>query len=392
MRGGHGMARRRFLGVLGTVTAAGASVGAVPAAAEPRSVPRPGSRTRRAYLGTYTSGQPNPGPGVGLADYDPATGQLTTTGVLAGVANPSFLALDAAGRTLYAVNEQADGGVTACAVTADGLRVRDAQPTGGADPCHLSVHPGGRFLLTANYTSGSVTVHPIRADGGLGAPCDLVQHHGSGPDPDRQAGPHAHMVRADPWARHVLAVDLGTDSVYAYALDPRTGRLRPVRQNRLAAGSGPRHLAFHPSGRICYVVNELASTVVVCGYHPATGALTPGATYPTAPTGDPGERNYPAEVLVSADGRFVYVSNRGHDSVAVFATDRDGAALRPLGSTPSGGHYPRHIALDPSGRLLVAANQGSGTVAAFAVDARHGTLAPLGRPLTTPTPVCALLT
>jgi 6-phosphogluconolactonase len=143
---------------------------------------------------------------------------------------------------------------------------------------------------------------------------------------------------------------------------------------------------------VCYVVNELASTIVACGYQSATGTLLPGEAHPTVPAGKAGERNYPAEVLVSADGRFVYVSNRGHDSVAVFGTDRDGATLQPLGSTPSGGHYPRHMALDPSGRLLVAANQLSGTVVAFAVDPQRGTLTPTGATLATPTPLCALLT
>ncbi|KAA2261208.1 lactonase family protein [Solihabitans fulvus] len=382
------MDRRRFLGLVGAGVGAGLLMGEGIGAAESGSLRTGG---HRVYLGTYTSGA-GAGTGVGLASYQPATGQLRSTGVLAGVANPSFLTLSADGRTLYAVDEQTDGSVTALAVdAAGGLRVLGTQSSGGADPCHLAVHADGRHLLSANYSSGSVAVHPIHPDGSLGARTDLVQHKGSGPDPDRQAGPHAHMVCPDPGGRFVLAVDLGTDTVYSYRLDPSTGRLKPRSTAALRPGAGPRHLAFHTSGRFAYVVNELDSTIVVCAYDPATGVLRPGKPQATVPAGAPASpRNYPAEVLVAGDGRFVYVSNRGHDSVAVFAVEAGGGTLRLLGATPVGGSFPRHISVDPTGRILFAANQKSNTVTSFLVDRQSGALTPSGTPLSTPIPVCVL--
>ncbi|MFT7840635.1 lactonase family protein [Saccharothrix sp. BKS2] len=338
----------------------------------------------RAYLGTYTT-WPGGGRGIGLGSYDPATGRLRATGVVEGVPNPSFV-IDA-GRYLYAVDEQADGAVTALAVGPDGVpEVINSQPTGGADPCHLALHRG--FLLSANYSSGSVAVHPVRPDGGLGERTDLVEHSGSGPDPERQEGPHAHQVLPDPSGEFVLAVDLGTDSVHGYRLGD-DGRLALVSTARLHPGAGPRHLAFHPSGRYAYIANELDSTVVVAGYR--RGVLSPGPKLSTLPEGAPtSPRNYPAEVVVSADGRFAYLSNRGHDSVAVFAVERGGAALRLVEATPVGGRYPRHITLDRAGRFLLAANQNSGDVTSFAVDRTTGKLRQVGS-LEVPIPVCVAL-
>ncbi|MET9519305.1 lactonase family protein [Streptomyces sp. NPDC002994] len=346
---------------------------------------------RRAYLGTYTT-QPGGGTGIGLASYRPRSGQLASTGVLTGVQNPSFLALSPDRRTLYAVDERAKGAVAAVRVGGGAPEVLGrARGTGGADPCHLSVHPDGRFLLTANYTGGSLSVHPIGRGGVLGEVADVVRHTGSGPDPGRQEGPHAHMVVTDPGGRYVVAVDLGTDTVHTYWLDPRSGKLRERQRAAMKPGAGPRHLAFHPSGRHAYVVNELDSSVVVCGYERRSGVLTPGAPQSTlGPGTELDERNYPAGVLVSPDGRFVYVSNRGHDSIAVFGVERGGAALRLVSVVPSGGSYPRHIALDPSGVLLFAANQKSGTVAVFRVDRGTGRLSPAGAVLAAPVPVCVL--
>ncbi|CAM5668287.1 hypothetical protein GCM10010329_35750 [Streptomyces spiroverticillatus] len=344
---------------------------------------------RAAYLGTYTT-QPGGGTGIGLATYRPDRGALASTGVLDGVANPSYLALAPDRRTLYAVNEQAQGAVTAMRL-GDGRppEVLGARSTGGADPCHLSVH--GRFLLSANYTGGSLAVHPRGRDGALGEASDLVRHQGSGPDPGRQEGPHVHQVVTDPAGRHILAVDLGTDSVYTYRLDERKGTLREIGRTATRPGAGPRHLVFHPAGRHVYLVNELDSTLVVCAYEPRTGMLTPGKPQPTLPRGTvPDERNYPAGVIISPDGRFVYVSNRGHDSIAVFAVQRGGAELRLVALTPSGGSYPRHIVLDPTGRLLFASHQKSGSVTTFHVDRRTGRLRSAGAALEFPVPVCVL--
>ncbi|WP_447006586.1 lactonase family protein [Saccharothrix isguenensis] len=331
--------------------------------------PEHGSRAEvPVYLGTYTSWEGG-GTGIGLGVYDGATGRLRATGVVEGVPNPSFVIAE--GRRLYAVNEQSDGAVTALEVGADGVpKVINSQSTGGADPCHLALHRG--FLLAANYSSGSVSVHPVRRDGGLGERTDLVVHEGAGPDPDRQEGPHAHQVVPDPTGEFVLAVDLGADSVFSYRLGD-DGRLTSVGSARLHAGAGPRHLAFHPSGKYAYIANELDSTIVVAAYD--RGVLTPGPKVSTLPAGAPTTpRNYPAGILVSPDGRNAYLSNRGHDSVAVFAVERGGAELRLVETTPVGGRFPRHITLDGSGRFLLAANQNSNNITTFAVHRSTGTL------------------
>jgi 6-phosphogluconolactonase len=348
--------------------------------------------TGRAYLGTYTTWDGG-GTGIAITTYDAGTGQLRSTGVLAGVPNPSLLIEAPSGKTLYAVNELTSGSVTAVSVGPDGtLKVINTQSTGGADPCHLSLDPSGRYLLSANYSSGSVSVHPVRADGGLGMRTDLVEVKGSGPDLDRQEGPHAHQVLPDSDGRYVLVVDLGTDSIHSYRLSA-DGTLSPVRTAKLHPGAGPRHLAFHPSGEFAYVANELDSTVVVAAYDSARGELTPGQRLSTLPAGVPSTpRNYPAAILVSPDGRFVHVSNRGHDSVTLFAVEQGGARLRLVETTPTGGAYPRHIALDPTGRWLFAANQNSDSVTSFRVDPATGRLTPVGSPFTTPTPVCVLPT
>jgi 6-phosphogluconolactonase len=374
--------RRRFLGAMGV--GAGMLVTGEAAAAQPRA-------ESRVYLGTYTT-WPGGGTGIGLASYDQTTGQLRATGVFPGVANPSFVI--ESGRTLYAVNEQSSGSVTSIAVGAGGgLRIINTQSTGGADPCHLALDPSGRYLLSANYSSGSVSVHPVKADGGLGARTDLVTHKGSGPDRERQEGPHAHQVLPDLAGKHLLAVDLGTDSVYSYQLDTTTGKLVLVGTAKVKAGAGPRHLAFHPTGAFAYIANELDSTIVAAAYDADRGVLTPGQALRTVPAGAPTTpRNYPAEVVVSADGRFVYVSNRGHDSVALFAVEQGGARLRFVETVPTGGKFPRHVTFDPSGRFLFAANQNSNTVTSFRVDPATGRLTASGVPLSSPIPVCVVPT
>ncbi|MEV0277000.1 lactonase family protein [Streptomyces sp. NPDC050610] len=393
------MGRRRLLGAV----AAGAVAGAVASGGTARAA-RPadlaaaaergrggGASGRPCYLGTYTSGGSG-GRGIGFAAYDGDTGRLTSTRVLEGVADPSFLALDPSGRTLYAVDEQDEGGVSAVRLSADGgARLLGRQPTGGAAPCHLSLHPGGRHLLSANYGSGSVAVHPIGRDGAVGARTDLVRHTGSGPDPERQRGPHAHQVLTAPDGRYILAVDLGTDAVHTYRLDESTGRLRHISRAATRPGAGPRHLTFHPSGRFAYLANELDDTVVACRYDPAAGRLTPGAPQPaTVPGPGGGVRNYPSQVLVTGDGRFAFLANRGRDCLTRYAVRDGGARLELLDAVPVGGAYPRHIAFSPSGSLLFAANQNSDSVTVFAVDRRSGQLALTGGKFTAPTPVCTV--
>ncbi|AWT46898.1 MULTISPECIES: lactonase family protein [Streptomyces] len=407
-----GWSRRRFAGALGAaaLTATGCGGGAEPtpsppeaasspsgdASAPPRSgaasapspetarrTPTGPSGPRPLYLGTYTSAEGG-GAGIGLAEYDPATGRITGRGTLRGVPDPSYLAVHPDGRTLYAVDEREDGAVTA--VRLADRRVLGSRSTGGAGPCHLSVHPSGRWLLSANYGSGSVAVHPIGPDGAPGERADLVVHTEPAPGPG-QEGPHAHQVVTSPDGRHVLAVDLGTDTVYTYRLDPRSGRLTEVARARTRPGAGPRHLTFHPGGRHAYLANEVDDSVAVCAYDPTTGRLTVGEPQGT---GSGQGTNYPAQILVTADGAYAFLANRGHDSIARFAVEAAGARLRLLDTVPVAGDFPRQIALSPDGRLLFAANQRSGTVSVFHVDRASGALRLAGEPFASPVAVCAL--
>lgn len=357
-----------------------------PAPAGHTAVPRPRG-DRPLFLGTYTSKEGG-GSGIGLGTYDPMTGQLTATGVVAGVADPSYLALAPSGRTLYAVDEQEQGGVTAVSLTPDAPpTVLGTRSTGGAGPCHLSVHPGGRWLLSANYLSGSVAVHPVdRATGALGERTDLVTHSSPPPGPG-QDGPHAHQIITAPDGRHVLAVDLGNDTVYTYRLDTSAGRLAEVSQAALRPGAGPRHLTFHPSGRFAYLANEVDNTVVVCGYDGGSGRLTPGEPQPTG-TG-PGT-SYPAQILVTRNGGFAFLANRGHNSLTRYAIEAGGARLRLLDTVPVDGDFPRQIAFSPDERWLFAANQKSGSVTVFSVDGRTGAVKSAGAPFAAPMPVCVL--
>ncbi|WP_055563569.1 lactonase family protein [Streptomyces atriruber] len=398
---GSGPGRRRFIGALvGTVTTA--AVASTSACASPDRASRERSgRTRsdtasdvahrprsegQLFLGTYTS-QEGGGSGIGLATYDDATGRVTGTGTLGGVPDPSYLALHPSGRTLYAVNEREQGGVTAVALSPDGEHdVLGTRATGGAGPCHLSVHPGGRWLLSANYGSGSVAVHPIEASGALGERTELVTHSSPPPGPGQQ-GPHAHQISTSPDGRHVLAVDLGNDTVYTYRLDEKAGSLSRVSYASLRPGAGPRHLTFHSSGRFAYLANELDNTVVVCAYDPATGRLTPGEPQPTG-TGE--GTSYPAQIVVTREGRFAFLANRGHNSITRYAIEGDGARLRLLDTVSVGGDFPRQLAFSPSQRLLFAANQKSSSVSVFQVDGESGALRLAGKPFAAPVAVCAL--
>lgn len=403
--GSGGLSRRRFVGTL----AGTAAVAALPAAtacdeapapadradtttpeattAETRPSAQPESRKpsgpRPLYLGTYTSAEGG-GKGIGLATYDPATGRITGAGTITGVGDPSYLALHPNGRTLYAVSEREDGAVTA--VRLADRKVLGSRSTGGAAPCHLSVHPSGRWLLSANYGTGSVAVHPIDASGALGERTDLVTHASPPPGPG-QEGPHAHQFLTSPDGGHVLAVDLGADTVYTYRLDQKAGTLTEAARARAKPGAGPRHLTFHPGGRYAYLANEVDNTVAVCAYDPGTGRLSIGAEQST---GTGSDTSYPAQIVVTPNGRYAYLANRGHNSLARYAVEADGARLRLLDTVPVSGDFPRQLALSPDGSLLFAANQRSSTVSVFHVDDRNGELRLAGEPFASPVAVCAL--
>ncbi|MEU5598334.1 lactonase family protein [Streptomyces sp. NPDC020298] len=389
-----GWSRRRFVGA----AAGTAAVVAVPSPAAPRGdAPAPGARPATArpergapersprplLLGTYTSVDGG-GTGIGLASYDPAAGRITGAGTVSGVADPSFLAVHPDGRTLYAVDERTDGGVTA--VRLADRKVLGTRSTGGAAPCHLSVHPTGHWLLSANYGSGSVAVHPIDTTGALGERTDLVTHSSPAPGPGQQ-GPHAHQIVTSPDGGHVLAVDLGTDTVYSYRLDATAGTLTEAARAHARPGAGPRHLTFHPDGRYAYLANEVDNTVTVCAYDPGTGRLTIGGPQST---GTGAGTSYPAQLLVTANGAYAYLANRGDNSLTRYAVEADGARLRLIDTVPVGGDFPRQIAFSPDGGLLFAANQRSGTVSVFHVDTGSGELRLAGEPFASPVAVCAL--
>ncbi|KUH40447.1 MULTISPECIES: lactonase family protein [Streptomyces] len=322
---------------------------------------------RRAFVGSFTSAG---GHGVTAAHLDPFTGALTPTGSAAEVADPSFLALGPGGTVLYAVCEIDEGAVAAFDVAGPAPRLLGApRPVGGAGPTHLAYAAG--HLVTAHYGSGGVSALPVGADGTPGPVAGLVRHRGHGPDPDRQAAPHAHQVVPAPDGRHLLTVDLGTDSVRVCALDPATGGLTVRGETALRPGSGPRHLAFHPSGAYVYVLSELAPTLTVCRWNGSTGALTPLDEVRLRPPGAPGV-GYPSALAVSPDGRFVWAAVRGDDTLAVLELDGDGERARPVATVSGGGHWPRDLVYDPRGRRLYVAHERSGDVTWYDVDPRTG--------------------
>jgi 6-phosphogluconolactonase len=326
--------------------------------------------------------------------FDLTTGTLTPLGQAAEIEHPSFLAIAPNRRFLYAVSEGSDAagsGVSAFAIdaTAGKLRLLNRQPAGGSGPCYVAVDAGGRNVLIANYNSGSVAVFPVAFDGALRPVSAFIQDCGSSVNPDRQQGPHAHCLTLGPDDRFAFACDLGLDKVMIFKFDAGAGSLTPT-QTPFAAvkpGSGPRHIAFHPNGRWAYVINEMASTVSVFACDPAAGALQEIQTESTLPKDFSGE-NADAEVAVHPSGRFVYASNRGDDSIAVFGCDPASGRLAWIERAPTGGKTPRHFEIDPTGGYLLAANQSSATVVIFCIDKSTGRLRPTGGLARSDYPMC----
>jgi 6-phosphogluconolactonase len=251
----------------------------------------------------------------------------------------------------------------------------------------VHVDRGGRHALVANYTGGTVAMLPVLADGALGEATATVRHEGSGTETARQSAPHPHCIVPDPANRFALVADLGIDRVVVYRLDADGGRLTRAAEGVLRPGAGPRHLAFGRDGRVVYVANELDSTVTAFRYDPETGALTAMRTVP-ASAGGAAARNYPADLHVHPSGRFVYVSNRGHDAIGVFAVDARTGELTPASQTPTGGSWPRNFGIEPDGRLLLVANQRGDSVVSFRVSDETGALTPTGHRVEIPSPVC----
>jgi 6-phosphogluconolactonase len=350
----------------------------------------------RVYIGTYTN---NHSAGISVGTLDSDTGHLEINDVaVTGIENPSYLTLDGPRRRLYAVSEvteflgQSGGGIVAYALDADTgwPTLLNSKSSGGEGPCHLSVDAAGRFVLAANYGSGSVAMLPLDADGALTeASGDVVPHQGSGVHPTRQVGPHAHCVLSDSAGKFALAADLGLDRILVYAIDAHSGRLLPQEQLgvNLRPGAGPRHLVFSPDSHNLYGINELDNTVTVWEYESETGRLHEVQTVSTLPEGFTGV-SFASDIQMHPSGSYLYGANRGHDSLAVFAVARDTGRLTPRGHVPAGGQNPRGFGLDPSGAFLLCAHQDSNTIAVFAVNSRSGDLEPIGQVVSIPTPTC----
>jgi 6-phosphogluconolactonase len=380
--------RRKFLGLTGLGVFGLTLTGN-------RSFGRPFSSAQnvRLYVGTYTSGRSE---GIYICSFNPVTGEIKQVATVKGVANPSFLAIDRLRQHLYAVNEVEDfGGKPSGAVSAFRIAAKtgmltfiNQQPSMGGAPCYVIADNSRRFVLLANYSGGNVSVVPVR-DGTLGTPVDVVQHHRDSTGAEPQQVPHAHSIVFDKANRYVFAADLGLDRIMIYQFDSRQGKLKANDQPwaQLKSGAGPRHFTFHPSERWAYVINELDSTITAFAYDKARGRLNEVQTIDTLPSGFR-DRNSCADIHISPSGRFLYGSNRGHDSIAVFAIDPLTGKLTVVEHVPTGGKTPRNFAIDPSGGFLLAANQNSDNIVSFRIDPKRGTLQPTGHSIEIPTPVC----
>ncbi|HKE94981.1 MAG TPA: lactonase family protein [Povalibacter sp.] len=332
------------------------------------------------YFGTQST---PPLTGIALAHLDTRTGQLTTPTLVAQTPDPAFLVVHPDGKTLYICNTQTPGGLSAFAIQPSGaLSFLNHKVATGRGPSHVSIDRSGRYVFDANYGGGYVEVYSRKADGSLLERTAFVQHTGSSIHPERQTKPYAHWFSATPDDRFALAADLGTDHVMVYRFDDRTGTLQAGDPAFIAVtpGAGPRHIAWHPNGRQFYLIQELANAVTLYSWDAAAGTATAQQTVPTLPADFSGASTA-AEIAVHPNGRFLYASNRGHDSIALFALDAAGR-MTPKGHTSSQGKVPRYFVIDPTAHWMIVANQGSDNVAVFAVSPETGELTASGVPIT----------
>jgi 6-phosphogluconolactonase len=347
-----------------------------------------------AFIGTYTSKTESKG--IYSFHFDSGTGRLTSMAVAATTQDPSFLTVAPNEKYLYAVNELGEfNGKKSGAVTSYSLEPKSGKltqlnqvPSGGADPCYVSFDQTGKFLLVANYTGGSVSTFPVAHDGRIQPASAFVQHTGSGPNKERQEGPHPHYIASAADNRFVFVVDLGLDEVAVYHFDPAKGSLTPNHPPfaKLAAGAGPRHLAFHPNGKFAYVLSEVNSTVTALAYNSKNASFSTLQTLSTIPK-DFTAHNDTAEIVVHPSGKFLYASNRGRDSIAEFTIDPARGTLTLAGDFPTEGKTPRNFALDPTGQFLLAANQESNNIVVFRIDQSTGALTATGEVAQVPAPV-----
>lgn len=370
---------------------ASAQDGAVPDRAD--SAP---ARKISFYIGTYTGAKSK---GIYVSSLDPATGKVSPPELAAETVNPSFLAIHPNGRFLYAANEtdrfagKPSGAVSAFGIDAKTgiLSFLNQQASGGGAPCYLVVDKAGKSVLVANYGGGSVAVLPVQKKGDLGEATAFLQHHGSSVNPARQESPHAHSINLDPANRFAVAADLGLDKLLVYRFTPGTGLLAPHDPpwTAVTPGSGPRHLAFHPKGRFAYVINEINCTITAFAYRPERGELQALESVSTLPPGQAMQGSFStAEVQVHPSGKFLFGSNRGHNSIVVYAIDQKTGRLTYVENQSSQGKTPRNFGIDPGGLYLLAANQDSDNIAVFQIDANSGRLSPSGQAISVGSPVC----
>jgi 6-phosphogluconolactonase len=351
------------------------------------------------FVGTYTEKESK---GIYAYRFDLASSGMTPLGIAAETVNPSFLAIDPSHRFLYAVNEvqkykDANSGVVSTFaidypegdLRSGKLQLLNAVASRGADPCYIAFDKTGKYALVANYTGGSIAVFPVRADGQIGESSAFIQHVGSSVNRERQEGPHAHWIETTPDNRFAIAVDLGLDELLIYRFDERNGSLAPNNPPyaKLDPGAGPRHLSFHPNGKFAYVVNELQSSITAFSYDARLGRLRKLKTVSTLPKNFSGA-NDAAEIKVHPSGKFLFASNRGHDTIALFSIDRKTGALTQVDHFPTQGKTPRNFEIDPTGRFLFVANQNTNNVVVFQINPDNGRLTTTNRILQVPSPVC----
>ncbi len=339
------------------------------------------------YIGTYTGAVSQ---GIYRSSLNLETGSLAQPVLVAELTNPSFLTIHPTLDALYAISEVAEGDhqVVSYRITNDGaLSETGNAPSGGDGPCYVSTDQAGKFLFVANYGSGSVAAYRILSDGSLGPMTSNQQHFGSSVDRRRQQGPHAHCILMDPSDQYACAADLGLDQVLIYKLQRDSGQLQSTGSPlQVTPGNGPRHLAFHPNGKLAFVIHEMTSQLSSCSWNAVRGELKELAVVSTLPADFTGS-NSTAEVLVHPSGKFVYGSNRGHNSIAGFSVGQDGS-LTSLGHTSTGGRTPRNFRIDPSGQFLLAENQQSDSIVAFRIDQQTGRLSQTGQAITVGSPCC----
>ncbi|HST11002.1 MAG TPA: lactonase family protein [Terriglobales bacterium] len=351
------------------------------------------------FVGTYTEKQSK---GIYAYRFDAASSEVTPLGLAAETVNPSFLAIDPSHRFLYAVDEiqkykdANSGAVSAFAIDdqkgdrqTGKLRLLNEVASRGADPCYIAFDKTGKYALVANYTGGSVAVFPVQADGRIGESSAFVQHTGSSVNRERQEGPHAHWIETTPDNRFAIAVDLGLDELRIYRFDARNGTLTPNNPPyaKLDPGAGPRHLTFHPNGKFAYVINEIQSSIATFAYDAKHGRLRTLKTVSTLPKDFSGS-NDTAEIKVHPSGKFLFASNRGHDSIAVFSIDSKTGALTLEDHFPTQGKTPRNFEIDPTGKFLFVANQNTNNIAVFQINPDNGRLTATKQTIEVPAPVC----